>query len=301
MPIPGCSTSPPAALVATLSVATVGGRSDVRAVRRLGRRPELAAVARAQPRQSSPDTGLLQEVGRRRSGPRLAERRARRRLLERGGRRRPHLHDGRPWRRPVRSSPCRRPTESSSGRRRSGPAWDDGYPGPRGTPTVDGDLVYAVGTEGDVVAVETATGKERWRAQPDPRLRRPDHVQLEVQRVAARRRRSASSSHPAARGAALVALDKRTGEAGVERRDARPRRERTRRRRLLVDRDLERRRREAVRAAPRPRARRHSRLGRRVPLGLQPRGQQRRQHLDAGGPRRLRVLRRPGIRRAARC
>jgi outer membrane protein assembly factor BamB len=44
-----------------------------------------------------------------------------------------------------------------------GPPWSDERGGPRGTPTVDGDSVYAVGTEGDLVAVEAATGKERWR------------------------------------------------------------------------------------------------------------------------------------------
>jgi outer membrane protein assembly factor BamB len=46
---------------------------------------------------------------------------------------------------------------------RVGPPWSDETGGPRGTPTVDGDLVYAVGTEGDLVCVEAATGKERWR------------------------------------------------------------------------------------------------------------------------------------------
>jgi outer membrane protein assembly factor BamB len=46
---------------------------------------------------------------------------------------------------------------------RVGPAWDDEMGGPRGTPTVDGDLVFAIGTEGDIVCVESATGRERWR------------------------------------------------------------------------------------------------------------------------------------------
>jgi outer membrane protein assembly factor BamB len=36
------------------------------------------------------------------------------------------------------------------------------HPGSRSTPTVDGDLVYALGSDGDVVCLETATGKERW-------------------------------------------------------------------------------------------------------------------------------------------
>ena len=35
--------------------------------------------------------------------------------------------------------------------------------GPRSTPTVDGDLLYALGTEGDLVCLETASGTERWR------------------------------------------------------------------------------------------------------------------------------------------
>lgn len=38
-----------------------------------------------------------------------------------------------------------------------------GYPGPRCTPTVDGDLVFALNQHGDLVCVEAATGKERWR------------------------------------------------------------------------------------------------------------------------------------------
>jgi outer membrane protein assembly factor BamB len=37
------------------------------------------------------------------------------------------------------------------------------WEGPRTTPTVDGDHLYIVVAEGDVVCVETATGKEVWR------------------------------------------------------------------------------------------------------------------------------------------
>jgi outer membrane protein assembly factor BamB len=44
-----------------------------------------------------------------------------------------------------------------------GPPWVDEMGGPRSTPTVDGDAVYTLGTEGDLVVVEAATGKERWR------------------------------------------------------------------------------------------------------------------------------------------
>ena len=37
------------------------------------------------------------------------------------------------------------------------------YPMARSTPTVDGDLLYALGSDGDLVCLETATGKPVWR------------------------------------------------------------------------------------------------------------------------------------------
>jgi outer membrane protein assembly factor BamB len=46
---------------------------------------------------------------------------------------------------------------------RVGPIHDDKRPGPRSTPTVDGDGVFVMNTEGDVVCLERASGKERWR------------------------------------------------------------------------------------------------------------------------------------------
>jgi outer membrane protein assembly factor BamB len=46
---------------------------------------------------------------------------------------------------------------------RVGPTWDDEYGGPRSTPTVDGGLVYALGTDGDLVGLDAATGWEAWR------------------------------------------------------------------------------------------------------------------------------------------
>lgn len=39
----------------------------------------------------------------------------------------------------------------------------DEYGGPRGTPTISGDLLYAIGTDGDLACLEAATGKLRWR------------------------------------------------------------------------------------------------------------------------------------------
>jgi outer membrane protein assembly factor BamB len=44
-----------------------------------------------------------------------------------------------------------------------GPNTSAPYPGARSTPTVDGDVLYALGSDGDLVGVETAAGKERWR------------------------------------------------------------------------------------------------------------------------------------------
>ena len=94
---------------------------------------------------------------------------------------------------------------------RIGAPWVDQYGGPRGTPTVDGDLVYALGTEGDLVAVETATGKERWRrklpadfgGQMMSMWTWSESPLVDGDRVVVT---------PGARSAALVALDKRTGK-----------------------------------------------------------------------------------------
>ena len=44
-----------------------------------------------------------------------------------------------------------------------GPNQGPQYPGARTTPTVDGDLLYALGSDGDLACLETANGKERWR------------------------------------------------------------------------------------------------------------------------------------------
>lgn len=43
------------------------------------------------------------------------------------------------------------------------PGGGGGYPGPRCTPTIDGDSVYAIGQHGDLVCVALVDGKERWR------------------------------------------------------------------------------------------------------------------------------------------
>jgi outer membrane protein assembly factor BamB len=94
---------------------------------------------------------------------------------------------------------------------RIGAPWVDEMGGPRGTPTVDGDLVYALGTEGDLVAFEAATGKERWRrnlpadfgGQMMSMWKWSESPLVEGDRVVVT---------PGVRSAALVALDKRTGK-----------------------------------------------------------------------------------------
>ncbi len=97
-----------------------------------------------------------------------------------------------------------------------GKAWDDRYLGARSTPTVDGDRIYVIGTDGDLVAVETATGKELWRrhlakdfggflmqAQGSIDWRFAESPLVDGDRVIVT---------PGHADAALVALDKKTGK-----------------------------------------------------------------------------------------
>jgi outer membrane protein assembly factor BamB len=94
---------------------------------------------------------------------------------------------------------------------RIGPVWDDEYGGPRGTPSVDGGLVVALGTQGDLVAVDAASGKERWRrslpsdfgGQVMSMWKWAESPLVDGDRVIVT---------PGARDAALVALDKATGK-----------------------------------------------------------------------------------------
>jgi outer membrane protein assembly factor BamB len=43
------------------------------------------------------------------------------------------------------------------------PDQNPNYPGARSTPTVDGKLLYALGSDGDLVCLETGNGRQRWR------------------------------------------------------------------------------------------------------------------------------------------
>jgi outer membrane protein assembly factor BamB len=92
-----------------------------------------------------------------------------------------------------------------------GPPWRDQMGGPRGTPTVSDGLVYAVGTEGDLVCVEAATGNVLWRkslvadfgGSMMSMWKFSESPLVDGDRVVVT---------PGARGAALVALDKKTGK-----------------------------------------------------------------------------------------
>ena len=76
---------------------------------------------------------------------------------------------------------------------------------------MDGDLLYAIGTEGDLVCLETATGKERWRKSlvrdfgglMMSMWKFSESPLVDGDRVVVT---------PGAPDAALVALDKRTGK-----------------------------------------------------------------------------------------
>jgi outer membrane protein assembly factor BamB len=83
--------------------------------------------------------------------------------------------------------------------------------GPRCTPTVDGDVLYALGVSGDLVCLETATGKERWRrslpkdfgGEMMSNWGYSESPLVDGDRLICT---------PGGKGATLVALDKRTGK-----------------------------------------------------------------------------------------
>lgn len=97
-----------------------------------------------------------------------------------------------------------------------GPAWDDEYLGARSTPTIDGDRLYAISTEGDLVCLEAATGREHWR-----RSLAKDFGASLMQAMGQYSWKFAESPlvdgdrvvvTPGTAEAALVALDKKTGK-----------------------------------------------------------------------------------------
>ena len=96
-----------------------------------------------------------------------------------------------------------------------GPAWESEYLGPRATPTVDGDRLYVMSTEGEVVSLEAATGEEVWRRSLPAEF--GSHM---MQAMGTTDWKYAESPlvdgdrvivTPGVTAAAMVALDKRTG------------------------------------------------------------------------------------------
>lgn len=95
-----------------------------------------------------------------------------------------------------------------------GPVWQDEYGGSRSTPTVDGDRLYVTTTEGRVLCLETASGKEVWSKSL------PQDFGGSMMSINGTDWKFAESPlvdgdrvivTPGAKAAALVALDKKTG------------------------------------------------------------------------------------------
>ncbi len=97
---------------------------------------------------------------------------------------------------------------------RIGPKWEDEYGGSRATPTVDGGQVFAVSTEGEVVCLEAATGKQVWSRSLAKDF---GGRMMEIRGTHWKFSESplvdgdAVIVTPGAKAAALVALDRKTG------------------------------------------------------------------------------------------
>lgn len=89
------------------------------------------------------------------------------------------------------------------------PGWG-GFAGPRCTPTVDGNLVFAVGQYGEVACLDAATGKEIWRKDyiKDFDAKLPEWGFCSMPLVDGKQVILA----PGGKNGDLVALDKKTGE-----------------------------------------------------------------------------------------
>ena len=97
-----------------------------------------------------------------------------------------------------------------------GQTWEDKYLGPRSTPTVDGNRVYVLGTEGDLFCLDAASGEKIWsrnlpkdfggtmmKAQGTSEWKFSESPLIDGDRVVVT---------PGAQNAALVALEKKNGK-----------------------------------------------------------------------------------------
>ncbi|MCX6930293.1 MAG: PQQ-like beta-propeller repeat protein, partial [Verrucomicrobia bacterium] len=84
------------------------------------------------------------------------------------------------------------------------------YPAARSTPTVDGEWLYALGSDGDLACLECATGKVRWHKN----VRQEYHGQPGVWAYSESPLIDGGTvvCTPGGKEATLVALDKKTGE-----------------------------------------------------------------------------------------
>ena len=57
----------------------------------------------------------------------------------------------------------RKPVWSTRIRQVGNPDQQPSYPGARSTPTLEGETLYALGSDGDLVALETRTGRVQWK------------------------------------------------------------------------------------------------------------------------------------------
>ena len=92
---------------------------------------------------------------------------------------------------------------------KAGAAGWGSFEGPRNCPTVDGDLLYAIGQWGDLVCLESATGKEIWRKSftNDFGAKRPEWGFSEAPLVDGEK----LVVTPGGPNGAIVALNKKTG------------------------------------------------------------------------------------------
>lgn len=93
---------------------------------------------------------------------------------------------------------------------RIGDVHQDEYGGPRGTPTVDGNLVFVLASEGTLVALEAATGKHLWSKSLTGDYRAPTPGWLFAESPLVDGPNVLVS--PGSNRAAIVALEKTTGK-----------------------------------------------------------------------------------------